>query len=479
MTAAEEQVPPWALSDDEIVALARSVESTWLDGGAFTRDQLVAFRRIHGEHSHRLFRREVNHEAWMEFQLALLEHDGHGRHDERRGRGRPITVSSVLPERVRWLWQARIAVGKLNIIEGDPGLGKSTITLDLAARISTGSPMPDGSPALDGPRTVLLLSAEDGIADTIRPRLAAAGADLERVLVLDSIEERTERGPEERPVVLPDDLEIIEEIVVKYGVALVVIDPVAAFISGRVDSHKDADIRRALMPISKMAERTGAAVLVVRHLTKAGGANAVYRGGGSIGIIGAARAGLLVAPDPEDPSRNVVAVVKSNLAAKPTALAYRVVGDELHDCARIVWEGPTRHSANDLLATPRTEDDVDVEETSALAGAEQFLRDVLADGDLWVKEVKDEAKAAEVKWRTVERAKNRLGVEAVKVGRPGDTDQGWKWHLPKAANRPEGRQNPISKSAGQPEDGQDRQPREHLGHLRESATEPDLEEDEP
>jgi hypothetical protein len=360
---------------------------------------------------------------------------------------------------VRWLWPQRIPLGKVTVLDGDPGLGKSTMTLDLAARVSTGSPLPDKTP-LSCARSVLIVSAEDGIADTIRPRLEAAGADVERVMVLDAVHYTTPKGdPEQRPLELPDDMAVLETAMQQTGAVLVVIDPLAAFLSGSVDSYKDQHVRRALAPLARLAERTGAAIVIVRHLSKTGGANALYRGGGSIGIIGAARAGLLVAADPEDESRGILAVSKLNLARKPQALAYRLVSDERHDCGRIQWEGPTRHLANDLLATPLSVVKEDLDESSALAAAVAFLEDVLKDADLWTGEVKEEAKAAGMKWRTVERAKDRRGVKAIKVGKPGDPVQGWKWHLPpKAANpRDEDRQGPREESAGHAEDGQDRQ----------------------
>lgn len=411
----------------EVVAAAQAIEQRWLDSGEFTPADFSTFERLADEVGvHHRFEVELG-AAWPEFRDALLRHRGHL--DGQGGKDRPalVTVYDVLPERVRWLWPKHIPLGKLTVLDGDPGLGKSTLTLDLAARVTTGSPLPDKT-AAGAQGAVLIASAEDGVADTIRPRLAAAGADLEMVKVLDHVEAtKADGSTEERPLVLPEDMGVIEEAIVSTGAVLVVIDPFAAFLAEKVDSYKDQHVRRALMPLAKLAGRTGAAVVIVRHLSKSGGPNAIYRGGGSIGIIGAARAGLIVAPDPGDPTRRILAVTKSNLAQMPPALAYRLVSDELHDCGRIVWEGPTKHRADDLLATPVKED---VDESSALAAAEAFLEEVLADGDLWTGEVKAEAKAAGVAWRTVERAKARLGLRAIKAGRPGDAVQGWKWHLP-------------------------------------------------
>jgi RecA-family ATPase len=193
-------------------------------------------------------------------------------------------VADVPRERVTWLWPDYLPAAKVVVLDGDPGLGKSTVVADLAARITVGKPMPDGSGGGD-PRAVVLASAEDGLADTIRPRLELAGADLTRVAVIEAVE-----LPEGRtaPLELPGDLEALEAVVRDVRARLVTIDPLVAFLAGTVNANRDQDVRRALHPVKDMAERTGAAILVVRHLRKAATDSAVQRGGGSIGIIGAA-----------------------------------------------------------------------------------------------------------------------------------------------------------------------------------------------
>jgi len=256
-----------------------------------------------------------------------------------------VLVADVDREQVRWLWPGRIPLGKVTVLDGDPGTGKSTLT--IAAKVTTGSPFPDGARPERG--DVILLNAEDDIGDTIRPRLEAAGADLARCWVLPDVQPEPDRPP--RPPELPADLDAVEGMVKDKQAALVVVDPLMAFLSGQVDSHRDQDIRRVLASLGYMAARTGAAVVIVRHMNKGQG-SALYRGSGSIGIIGAARAGLLVAPDPEDEDRRVLALTKSNLAKMPQALAYRLVDDERYSCARVVWDGVTSHTATDLLRPP-------------------------------------------------------------------------------------------------------------------------------
>jgi AAA domain len=205
----------------------------------------------------------------------------------------------------------------------------------------------------------------------------------------------------------------------------VIIDPLTAFLGGEINAHRDQDVRRALYPLKLMAESTGAAVLVVRHLSKSGDANPLYRGGGSIGIIAAARLGLLVAPDPDDPDpngRRILAVTKSNLAAKPPALAYRVVEDELHGCVRITWEGTTRHSAADLLGRPLPE-----RPSPQQDAAEAFLAQQLAKGPRQVADLRDLADARGLAWRTIQRAAGDLEVKVERRPEPGKRGRGPSW----------------------------------------------------
>jgi hypothetical protein len=151
------------------------------------------------------------------------------------------------------------------------------------------------------------------------------------------------------PPSLPRDVDRIEEIITTYGMRLVVIDVLVAYVAGKVDSHRDQDVRGVLHRLAAMAERTGATVVLIRHLRKAHGGNALYAGGGSIGIVGAARAAYLAARDPEDEERRILATAKSNLGPEAPSLAYRLVGDAQYDAARIAWQGTTGHTAADLL----------------------------------------------------------------------------------------------------------------------------------
>lgn len=324
-------------------------------------------------------------------------------------------LSDVQAEAVRWLWAGRIPLAKMTVLDGDPGLGKSTLTLDLAARVTTSGRMPDGSAGAMG--GVVLLTAEDGLGDTVRPRLEAAGADLARVVALSSIG----TGRDRRPVVLPEDIETVTAAIRRVGAVLVVVDPLMAFLSGKVDSHRDQDVRRALAQLATLAEETGAALVVVRHLNKTAAGNPLYRGGGSIGIVGAARAGLLVARDPADEDRRILATTKCNLAAEPRSWRWRLEAEPgLPVCVRWIEECDLR--AADLVCDTRPRH-------GAQGGAEDFLEAALADGPRPADDVIAEASTAGISKRTLARAKGALGVVARKVGGPGQA-QRWEWLLP-------------------------------------------------
>ncbi|WP_197500509.1 AAA family ATPase [Mycobacterium sp. 852002-51961_SCH5331710] len=293
-------------------------------------------------------------------------------------------LADIEPERVSWLWDGRLPLGKLVTLDGDPGLGKSTLAINIAAPVTTGGVWPDGT-RCEHPGAVLLMSAEDGLADTVRPRADAAGADVTKVHAVEGVpidDEGTLRMP------TLADVDGLRHAIIQTGARLLIIDVVMAYLPTGTDSHKDQDIRRVLSRLSKLADETGCTILLIRHLNKAKGGDPLYRGGGSIGIVGAARAGLLVAADPDDDTRRVLASVKSNLGPAPESMAYRLIGAGDFGAARVQWEGRTTHTAQSLLAAPDGDDEdrreVDHWLTAYLEqdGGSADARDVLRDGKL-------------------------------------------------------------------------------------------------
>ena len=320
-----------------------------------------------------------------------------------------ICLADVEPERIDWLWPGYLPLGKIVVIDGDPGVGKSTVCLDLAARVSNGSAMPGESAGTKG--TVLVLSAEDGLADTIRPRLDAAGADPHRVITVTQIGE----GNEARPVSIPGDLAALDEIIGSHDVKLVIVDVLMAYLAGEVNAHRDQDIRRVLLVLSGVAERRGCCIIVLRHLNKSGGANPVYRGGGSIGISGAARAVFMCGRDPEDETgeQRVFANVKMNIAAEPVSLAYMVAHDETSGVGRIEWLGSSEHRAVDLLGEPGSKEDHSERDEAA----DWIVSYLSSEGsEAPAKDVKKAARAAGFSERTLDRARQKAKVATGRSG---------------------------------------------------------------
>jgi hypothetical protein len=333
-----------------------------------------------------------------------------------------VTMDTVAPKDVGWLWQPWIPRGMLTLLDGDPSLGKSSLCLDLAARVSRGWGMP-GSPegVVTEPAVVLVLSAEDSLAHTIRPRLDAAGADPAMICSLEAF--KSNDG--ERPPVLPFDIDAIEQIIIACQVRLVIIDPFLAYLDGQIHSHVDQEVRRVLHLLKLLAERTGVAIILVRHLNKLDGAPALYRGGGSIGILGAVRSALICGYHPDNKMAYVLAANKCNLAAKPRSRVYQVA--LAGKVGRIAWGEETDLMANEILGHRKP--------VSAVERCAEKIREVLAAGRyMTTKEFEDTLVNAGFSERVIRRAKRVAGVTSQRVGygkdgawmvtRTAETDEG-------------------------------------------------------
>ena len=345
-----------------------------------------------------------------------------------------VCMANVKPEPVRWLWPSRIALGKLTLLVGDPKVGKSFITLDLAARVSRGDGWPDFPASTAAPGGVVLLSAEDDLGDTIRPRLDAAGADVSRVKALVAVKRFDFEAGGERQCFfdLSKDLAALEKAILDVpDCRLVVIDPITAYL-GATDSHKNAEIRGLLAPLSEIASRCGVAIVAVTHLRKGEG-RAMYRAIGSIAFTAAARAVYSVSKDKDDPTgqRRLVLPVGNNLGNDTTGLAYRLDPTESANGQPVVkWEAdPVSTTADEALSDDKPaggDDDGGTERGEAAT----WLRDALAAGPLEAKYVYTQARQDGIHKRTLDRAKRDLGVIAYKVG--FGADGSWRWKLPQA-----------------------------------------------
>jgi hypothetical protein len=331
---------------------------------------------------------------------------------------------------VKWLFKDRFALGKLTILDGDPGLGKSTVLVDIAARVSSHGIMPDGSQGITG--HVLILSAEDDPEDTIRPRLELAGANLARCHFLNGV---IEPDGEEHLPRIPEDLKAIEDAIIQTGAKLVIIDPLTAFL-GKVDANTDQSIRQALYRLSKIAARHGCAIICQRHLNKGSSAKAMYRGGGSIAIIGHARSAFLCAVDPDDDTKRLLAPVKVNRGQMPPTLRFTlepmpvVIDGQQDTICRIAWLGTSHHKADELVAPPLTESQKEEKEETKTKTeqARNILETLLADGPKEIAFCKAEAAKANVSNRTLERAAKTLGVSMkLETDDDGKNRYLWEW----------------------------------------------------
>lgn len=328
-------------------------------------------------------------------------------------------LSEVEAKPVEWLWPGYFPRGALCLIDGDPCLGKSFFTLDLAARVSAGKILPTGERATSG--GVVLLSYEDDPGVTIRPRLEAMGADLNRVILLEGI--RDEKNHPRLPCVA--DISAIREAVRSVDARLVVVDPLMAALPGAVDSHSDQNIRSVLAPLSKLAQETGATVLVVRHLNKSGGGNALYRGGGSIGIVAAARAAFMVGKDPKDDKKRILAATKLNIALEPPSLAYRIEVNAEGE-PFLSWEGQSELSARDLL-TPEAEPKRRPLKRDMAA---DFLLEILSEeAEVLQTKIESEGRKRGISEGTLKRAKTELSESGtpIYIRRIGGKHGHWVW----------------------------------------------------
>jgi hypothetical protein len=335
-----------------------------------------------------------------------------------------VRASNIEIAPVGWLWPDKMALGKLSLIAGEPGIGKSQLTAAFAAAVTRGNQWPcsqDRAPL----GSVVIFSAEDDPRDTIVPRLKGAGADLDRIRIVSGVKEQSDRGVGiERSFNLQIDLPLLEREIQGVGdVRLIIIDPITSYL-GRVDSHKNAEIRSVLEPVAQMAARHGAAVVGITHFSKGGGTSAINRFIGSIGFIAAARAAFVVTTDPDsdDPARRLFIPVKNNLAPRGDGLSFRIEQFPLDNgilASRIEWGRDTvTRTADEILQATAAEAD------NPQSEAENLLRDILSSGEISIEDFEAEARAAGLLGagqrighnKTLRKARESLGVISRREG---------------------------------------------------------------
>jgi AAA domain len=328
----------------------------------------------------------------------------------------PVRASELQAKPVDWLWPGRVPRGALTVLAGEPGLGKSLLSIQLASALSRGEL---GGEAAES----LVLTAEDSHEHTVLPRLVAAGADLGRIVFPPPANDGLEGA-----IRIPDDVSYLGHLVERTQASLVVVDPLVAYLPMKVNSWQDQSLRGALAPLAGLARERGVAVLLIAHLNKGRDADPLRRLGGSIGLAAAARSLLLLARDPDDPdgvngARRVLAHAKSNLGVLAPSLAFRIETASLEDevaSAYLEPAGTSRFSAAELLALN------EAEARSKLSEAEALLRAELGDGPRPVSELRTAAHELGISITTLERAKKQVGARSDKL----DLNR-WVWYLPR------------------------------------------------
>lgn len=327
-----------------------------------------------------------------------------------------IRLDKWKSKQLKWLWPGRIPLGQITILEGDPGTAKSQLTCKLAYHVSTGTTWPDGELCEKG--DVVIGNAEDPEEEVIKPRLIAVGADEEHTFTISAAKDDTQ------VFTIPDHVPAFEAAIIGRKLRLLVFDPLESFLSTSVDNYRNHHIRRALKSLELMAKRQQCAVVIVRHLIKDDTKKALYRGSGSIGIIGAARSGLSVGHDPTDKTRSIVVPTKANWSVMKPGIAYKIEpfeytndDGELISTSRINWDGEVKVTADQLITVVEPE----AQASDVLA---QCLRDELSAGPKLSKEV-----IATMQKRGFARKAvfDTVKYINVRISKNGDE---WQWELP-------------------------------------------------
>lgn len=340
---------------------------------------------------------------------------------------RPRYISSIPAERMRWVWQGRLAEGMITDFVGDPGLGKSTLLIDLVARVTTGRRMPD-DPQVREPAYAVILAGEDDPGQTIRPRLDNAGADVNKVLYLDA--STTDTGPS-FPLSFPNDLDELDRVLYSLNAKLLVMDPLSIFLGESVDSNNDTSVRVVLSKLKAIAEKHNMAVAMARHRVKSRDTDPLRTGQGSMGILGAARFGFLVGRDPMDEERERVIVVptKQNAAVPAPGLVYRMESVEGSDAARVKWLATTSIEASTLISAQKERADL-----NKLNDAREWVRDVMQGAEKPIKNVMDKCVKDGFEKTEIRLAIDLEGVRRKKGSMAGETfndnNNEWVYYYP-------------------------------------------------
>lgn len=324
-----------------------------------------------------------------------------------------MELADVVPVPRSWLWRGYIQLGTVTMVEGDPGVGKSSVIGDIAARVTRGLPMPDGArDELTGPRGVVYLAGEEDAGETLLPRILAAGGDPSQIILRSYLYRSQVR---DFPTI--EDTRWIEDDIREKNALIVIIDPVTEFLPQGLRSFNHAEVRDALRPLREMAARLGVAVILVRHLRKSASRRLIHAGADSIGFSAVARSVLHCDRNPSDPEERVLVPVKVSNAREGESLRYLIADCE--GVGRVEWLGPADIHAWDL------EDGAKAPRVRAIDRAAEFLAEMLADGPVPSLEMSQLLSDAGIAEPTAVRALRMAGGKRKKVS----FGEGWEWRL--------------------------------------------------
>ena len=314
--------------------------------------------------------------------------------------------SSVTAKKIEWLWYPYIPYGKITIVQGDPGDGKTTFVLNIASLLSNGLPMPDSDSKTTCSK-IIYQSAEDGIDDTIKPRLLSAGADCAKIAFIDE---------SEYSLTLNDNR--IENAISETGARLMIIDPLQAYLSEGTEMNRADGIRPLMKHLSAVANRTGCAIVIIGHMNKASGSKGIYRGLGSIDITASARSVLLVGKIKSNPAVRVMAQIKNSLAEEGSPIAF-----EINENSTVRWIGKYDVTVDEILSGDEAQNN-----NNKLSEAAESLKQLLGDGDAPCMELYAILNNKGIGKRSIDRAKKQLGIKSIKHS------DGWYWSLPEVSH---------------------------------------------